>query len=168
MQLSTSPYPYALSLYNDNARMFTLNRRVFANENKPTNTSSIVLFRCNELAKQFRDEVIIGSDLSFNAWSLSCDDMSVDNTYKQAIYHTKKKKVFNDFNENAIIIPKPLEDFDSKEFIDQLVTYNISAFFMDSYQISIWGDNVNLYGNIWTPPQDVLYYTSDIEKLYNN
>ena len=169
MQLSTSSaFPYALSLYNDSDRMLTLNRRVFMNENKPTNKSSIVLFRCSEFAKEFRDDVIENTDFSYNTWSLSCDEMSSDNKYKSVVFHTKKQNMLTDFYEDNVMIPKPIEDFDSREFIDQLVTYNISAFFMDSYDISRYGNSVNLYGHLWTPPQDVMYYTSDIEKLYNN
>ena len=170
MQLSTSSrFPYALSLYNDSNRMFTLNRRVFMNENNPINKSSIVLFRCSEFAKEFRDEVMVNTDFSYNTWTLSCDDkMQSDQKYKSVIFHTKKQNMLTDFFEDNIMIPKPIEDFDSREFIDQLVTYNISAFFMDSYDISRYGNSVSIYGHLWTPPQDVMHYTSDIEKLYNN
>lgn len=170
MQISTSsPFPYALSLYNDSNRMLTLNRRVFVNENKPINKSSIVLFRCSEFAKEFRDAVIENTDFSYNTWSLSCDEMSSsDKKYKSVVFHTKKQNMLTDFYEDKIMIPKPIEEFDSSEFIDQLVTYNISVFFMDSFDISRYGNGVNLYGHLWTPHQDVMYYTSDIEKLYNN
>lgn len=164
MQIATSSFPYALSLYNDSNRMFTLNRRMFMNENKTSNTSSIVLFRCREFANEFRDEVMLTPNFCNNTWNMSSDENSSEN-FKSVIFHTKKQDR-NVYDRNHIIIPQPIEDFDSKEFVDKLITYNISAFFMDTYDVTKF--SVNLYGHIWTPPQDVLYYTSDIEKLYNN
>lgn len=170
MQLSAvNSYPYALGLYNDsNGRMLTLNRSVFMNENKHTNRSSIVLFRCSEFAKEFRDEVVTGSNLCYNTWSLSCDDVSSsEKKYKRAIFHTKKEDRLTDFYEDSIIIPTPIENYDSIDFIDKLLTYNISTFFMDTYEVFQSNGNVNLYGHLWTPPQDVIYYTSDVEKLFD-
>ena len=170
MQVSMNAFPYALSLYNDSDRMLTLNRRVFVNENKPTNTSNVVLFRCSEFAKEFRDEVMIGANSSNNTWSLCCEEMRSDNEYTSVIFHSKKRDIFTDFgnDKNDIMIPKPLEDYDSVDFIEKLITYNISTFFIDSYDISRYGHSINLYGHLWSPPQDVLHYASDIEKLYNN
>lgn len=169
---TTMSFPYALSLYKDSSRLLTMNRRIYLNENKSADTSSIIVFRCSDQARDFRDEVMIGTNLQNNTWTLSCDeneDYFSNNKFKFAVYQTKVYDMFPNMQnlDDHIMIPTPFEEFDNKEMIDKLITYNISVFFMDSYNQNCSNRNISIYGHIWTPPQNIMYYSSDIEQLYN-
>lgn len=169
-------FPYALSLYTNTNRMLTMNKKIYLNEDKSTNKSSIIVFRCSDQAKDFRDKVMIGTNLQKNTWTLSCDNNDNNNNnddyfsyekFKSAVYQTKIYNMFPNIQnlDDHIMIPTPFDDFDNKQFIDKLITYNISVFFMDSYNQN--KKILSVYGHLWTPPQDVIHYSSDIEQLYN-
>lgn len=174
---TTMSFPYALSLYKDSSRLLTMNKKIYLNDDKSTNKSSIILFRCSDQAKDFRDKVMIGTNLQKNTWNLSCDNNDNNNydddddlsyeKFKFAVYQTKVYKMSPNIQnlDDHIMIPTPFDEFDNKRFIDKLITYNISVFFMDSYNQN--KKNLSVHGHIWTPPQNVVHYSSDIEQLYN-
>lgn len=163
--------PYTLNIGKNAHRALTFSRKA-----QPTSSpvssdmcgrcsrSSLVVFRNCEEAVHFRDEFIACSNLQHREWDATHKPVFTDDnfgmSYKTAIKFNNKKNDTND------ILPVPFE-FEDTKYLDKLITYNVSVFLFDGYIYNPAERTISVFGNMWSPPTDIVYFPSDIETLYN-
>ena len=166
--------PYTLNMGQTPNRALTFNRKLERN-NKPesdpqsvtlggrVNTSSVVVFPTLRQALQFRDEFVTCSNMQHREWSTNPRDEPENNpfavSYSTGIKFTGRNHHMGEIN------PIPFE-FEKPEYLDKLITYNVSIFMFDAYLYNPVKRKLTVFGNIWTPPEHIMYYPSDIDALY--
>jgi hypothetical protein len=68
---------------------------------------------------------------------------------------------------NKNIVPVPFA-FDDSEYLDKLITYNVSAFLYDGCAYDPGRRTLAVFGNVWTPPEHIMYYPEDVEALFGH
>lgn len=152
--MQVSSLPISITLKHDKTRPLTLNQN-----NSRYNQSTIVVFRDTFKASHFRNILLNnGICVTNNTWTLyydTNDEKKVKFTSELTNVEYVNKNVFNltPFN------------FYNNELVDKLITYNISVMFLHNFMFQ--NNTIEMFGDIWTPPEDVMYYPSDIKSLYN-
>lgn len=162
-----STTPYTLNLGTDINRILTINKRIYFNERNRKNSSSIIVFRNFKDANNFKHDVMRYSDIQ-NVYSVSYDieECFKHKNHRHVVFNTLlKNNTENTQHDTSRFDPIPF-DFENETFLDKLITYNISVLFMDSYYQNVINNQLSIFGTLWTPPTDIIYYHSDIECLY--
>lgn len=159
--------PYTLNLNTDINRILTINKRVYFNEYNRKNSSSIIVFRNYKDAKDFKQDVMRHSDIqNFYSVSYDIEECFKHKNHRHVVFNAPlRNKTENIQHEPSRYDPVPF-DFEDDAFLDKLITYNISVLFMDSYYQNVNNNQLSIFGTLWTPPTDIIYYHSDIECLY--
>lgn len=152
--MQVSSHPISITLKHDKTRPLTINQN-----NSRYNQSTIVVFRDTFKASHFRNVMLNnGICVSNNYWTLYYainDDKQVKFTTEITNVEYVNKNVFN-------LTPFNLYN---NELVNKLITYKISVMFLNNYILQ--KNTIEIFGDIWTPPNDVMYYPSDIESMYN-
>ena len=157
IKVKARPLPLSITLDHDKNRHLTLNQHDSRHSSR-SNQSTILVFREKEKARRFRSMVMDnGIHISNNIWSVENDVRNANNI----IFKTKIKNV--EYSSDKVFTLTPL-DFRNYDYVTKLITYNISVLFLNEYMLQ--DDTIEIKGDIWTPPSEVVYYPSDVLNLY--
>lgn len=163
--------PYTLNLDRNPSRALTFNRKIPSRPNQVTldgriNRSSVLVFPNLKQAVRFRDEFVTCSNIQHRVWDAMPRKVSGDEnhpyavSYKTGIKFTGRKHIMGG------VVPIPFE-LENSEMLDKLITYNISVFLFDSYLYNPCEHELTVHGNVWIPPEHIMYYPSDIATLFD-
>ena len=158
--------PYTLNLERSPSRALVFNKKPGSiREGERNSRSSVVVFPTLKQALQFRDEFVTCSNVQHREWDARPQPMFEEDlygvSYRAEIQFNRRSHHTNP------IVPVPFE-FENAEYLDKLITYNVSAFLFDGYVYSSTDRALTVFGNLWTPPKNIVYYPSDVETLYQH
>lgn len=159
--------PYTLNMDRDPNRALVFNKKPGSTtrEGERDSRSSVVVFPTLKQATQFRDEFVTCSNVQHREWDARPRPMFDDDVF--GVSYLAKIQFNRRNHQTNPIVPMPFE-FENPEYLDKLITYNVSAFLFDGYVYSPTERALTVFGNVWTPPKNIMYYPSDVESLYQN